>query len=107
MDTGELFFTPALVDCRATGQFMDIGFVRRNYLTTKKLTRAIPVFNAQRVQTRAAVKRLLECHWGLHPAMVEEVEDEEDLESKVKDKSSSEANDDTDPVALEDDFEGD
>jgi hypothetical protein len=44
-DTGEVFATPALVDCGATGQFMDAEFVRRNRLTTRQLARAIPVFN--------------------------------------------------------------
>ncbi|KIJ36962.1 hypothetical protein M422DRAFT_143596, partial [Sphaerobolus stellatus SS14] len=44
-DTSEVFSTPVLVDCGATGQFMDADFVRRNQLTTCKLARAIPVLN--------------------------------------------------------------
>ena len=60
---------------------------------------------AQRVQTRAAAKRLLECRQGPHPVLVEEVEDEEFSESEVEDESSSDAGDDADPVAPEDEFE--
>ena len=36
---------PALVDCRAMGQFMDCDYVEWNRLTTQKLQHAIPVFN--------------------------------------------------------------
>ena len=44
-DTGELYSTSALVDCGATGQFMDRRYVERNRLTTRRLTRPIPVYN--------------------------------------------------------------
>ncbi|KIJ36867.1 hypothetical protein M422DRAFT_88607, partial [Sphaerobolus stellatus SS14] len=44
-DTGEVFSTPTLVDCGATGQFMDADFVRRNQLTARKLAHVIPVLN--------------------------------------------------------------
>ena len=36
-DTAEVKSGPALVDCRATGQFMDRNYVERNRLTTWKL----------------------------------------------------------------------
>ena len=42
-DTTEVKSGPALVDCGATGQFMDCDYVERNRLTTQKLRRAIPV----------------------------------------------------------------
>ena len=44
-DTTEVKSGPALIDCGATGQFMDRDYVERNRLTTWKLQRAIPVFN--------------------------------------------------------------
>ena len=44
-DTAEVKSGPALVDCGATGQFMDRAYVERNRLTTQKLHRPIPVFN--------------------------------------------------------------
>ena len=44
-DTAEVKSGPALVDCRATGQFMDCDYVEWNRLTTWKLRCAIPVFN--------------------------------------------------------------
>jgi hypothetical protein len=44
-DTGEIKSGPALIDCGATGQFMDRAYVERNRLTTRKLLRPIPVYN--------------------------------------------------------------
>ena len=44
-DTAEVKSGPALVDCGATGQFMDRDYVEQNRLTTRKLQCAIPVFN--------------------------------------------------------------
>ena len=44
-DTAEVKSGPALVDCGATGQFMDFDYVEWNRLTTWKLRQAIPVFN--------------------------------------------------------------
>ena len=35
----------ALIDCSATGQFIDIGYVRSYELRTYRLPRAIPVYN--------------------------------------------------------------
>ena len=45
MDTVEVFSTLALVDCGATGQFIDQDYIQKHRLTTRKLTRPIPVFN--------------------------------------------------------------
>ena len=44
-DTTEVKSGPVLLDCGATGQFMDHDYVEQNRLTTQKLQRAIPVFN--------------------------------------------------------------
>ena len=38
-DTGEVFSTLALVDCSATGQFINRGYVEKNRLNTRKLVR--------------------------------------------------------------------
>ena len=44
-DTVEVKSGPALIDCGATGQFIDHDYVERNRLTMQKLQHAIPVFN--------------------------------------------------------------
>ena len=44
-DTGENFATPALLDCGASGLFMDTQFVARNELATRPLSRPFPVYN--------------------------------------------------------------
>jgi hypothetical protein len=44
-DTGEVHTTCALLDSGATGLFVNSDFVTRNRLTTKPLSRAIPVYN--------------------------------------------------------------
>ena len=44
-DTAEVFATLALVDCGATGQFIDQEYVPKHRLTTCKLVHPIPVFN--------------------------------------------------------------
>lgn len=44
-DTAERKSVQALVDCGATGSFIDRDFVRNNNLNTRKLSRPIPVFN--------------------------------------------------------------
>ena len=36
-DTAEVKSGPTLVDCKATGQFMDCDYVEQNRLTTRKL----------------------------------------------------------------------
>lgn len=45
VDTGARVTLPALLDCGATGLFMDTEFVQGNNLMTRKLPRAIPVYN--------------------------------------------------------------
>lgn len=44
-DTGAEFRTRAVVDSGATGSFIDVDFVWRNSITTRKLTRPVPVLN--------------------------------------------------------------
>jgi hypothetical protein len=44
-DTQQLVSFMALLDCGATGLFVDQGFVDRNRITTKTLSRPIPVYN--------------------------------------------------------------
>jgi transposase InsO family protein len=44
-DTGELFSSPALIDCGASGRFLSKKFVERNKLTSRTLSRPIPVYN--------------------------------------------------------------
>ena len=44
-DTGEVKSGLSLVDCGATGQFMDRSYVERNRLTTRKLLCPIPIYN--------------------------------------------------------------
>lgn len=44
-DTLEEVNTNALVDCGATGDFIDEGFVERSKIPTRKLSQPIPVYN--------------------------------------------------------------
>jgi len=44
-DTQQLISFMALLDCGATGLFVDRGFVDRNRITTRTLSRPIPVYN--------------------------------------------------------------
>ena len=44
-DTGAVHTTKALLDCGATDLFINPTFVARNHLTTKALSRPIPVHN--------------------------------------------------------------
>src|SRR6202040_569095 len=44
-DTQETKSVKALLDCGATGLFLDRGYVTRGKLTTRTLSRAIPVYN--------------------------------------------------------------
>ena len=53
MDTAEIKSRPALIDCRATGQFMDQDYVEHNRLSTRKLQHAIPVFNVDGTHNEA------------------------------------------------------
>ena len=45
IDTGFTAGLDALLDCGATGQFLDTAFVKEHNLNTRKLPRAIPVYN--------------------------------------------------------------
>ena len=44
-DTGDVIATNALLDCGATGLFIDTEYVRKHRLTVRTLARPIPVFN--------------------------------------------------------------
>jgi hypothetical protein len=44
-DTGEVKSLNALVDCGATGRFIDRDYVRTNRLRTRTLSRPVPVYN--------------------------------------------------------------
>lgn len=44
-DTGTVLSTKGLLDCGATDLFVNSNFVQQNKLTTKKLSRPIPVYN--------------------------------------------------------------
>jgi hypothetical protein len=44
-DTGEVLATNALLDCGATGLFIDMEYVKQKWLTVQNLARPIPVYN--------------------------------------------------------------
>jgi hypothetical protein len=44
-DTREVLATNALLDCGATGPFIDTEYVKRKWLTVQNLARPIPVYN--------------------------------------------------------------
>jgi hypothetical protein len=52
-DTQQLISFMALLDCGATGLFVDRGFVDRNRITTRTLTRPIPVYNVDGTRNEA------------------------------------------------------
>jgi hypothetical protein len=45
LDTAEVVALPALLDCRATGLFVDGNFVKTRKLTTRKLSQPVNVYN--------------------------------------------------------------
>ena len=45
LDTGEVVASLALLDCRATGLFIDGNFVKMKNLTTRKLSQPVNVYN--------------------------------------------------------------
>lgn len=45
LDTGAKLELSALLDCGATGLFLDNKFIQDNHLNTRKLPRAVPVYN--------------------------------------------------------------
>jgi hypothetical protein len=56
-DTSARHRTKALVDCGATGLFIDTGYVRANSITTRSLARPIPVFNVDGTPNEAGMIR--------------------------------------------------
>jgi hypothetical protein len=44
-DTREVLATNALLDCGATGLFIDMEYVKQKWLTVQNLARPIPVYN--------------------------------------------------------------
>jgi hypothetical protein len=53
MDTGEVHLTTALLDLGATGMFVNSDFVKWERLTTRPLSRPIPVYNVDRSPNEA------------------------------------------------------
>jgi hypothetical protein len=45
LDTGEVVALPALLDCRATGLFVDSNFIKVKNLMMRKLSRPVNVYN--------------------------------------------------------------
>src|SRR3981189_66218 len=52
-DTATKRNTSALVDCGATGLFVDTEYVRSNNIPTRRLTSPIPVYNVDRTENEA------------------------------------------------------
>ena len=52
-DTGVKRATDSLLDCGATGLFMDTQWVQDNQIPTRTLTRPIPVFNVDGTPNKA------------------------------------------------------
>ena len=51
-DTAQILGLTALLDSGATGLFIDKDFVKNNHLTTRPLTRPIPVYNVDGTPNR-------------------------------------------------------
>jgi hypothetical protein len=45
LDTGKVVASPALLDCGATGLFVDSNFVKMKNLKTKRLSQPVNVYN--------------------------------------------------------------
>lgn len=56
-DTGDVLATNALLDCGATGLFIDTEYVRKNRLTVRTLARPIPVYNVDGTLNEAGAIR--------------------------------------------------
>ena len=56
-DSGVKCRTSALVDCSATGLFIDEDYIRKNEIPTRKLIEAIPVFNVDGTSNDAGMIR--------------------------------------------------
>jgi hypothetical protein len=52
-DTREVLATNALLDCGATGLFIDTEYVKRKQLTVRNLGRPIPVYNVDGILNEA------------------------------------------------------
>jgi hypothetical protein len=53
LDAGEVVASPALLDCRATGLFINSNFVKAKNLMTKKLSQPINVYNVDSTPNKA------------------------------------------------------
>ena len=53
LDTGAKVEASALLDCGATGLFLDTKFVEQHHLNTRKLSRPIPVYNVDGTHNEA------------------------------------------------------
>jgi hypothetical protein len=45
LDTGEVVASPALLDCGATGLFIDSNFMKMKNLKTKRLSQPVNVYS--------------------------------------------------------------
>jgi hypothetical protein len=60
-NTGEVLGTNALLDCGATGLFIDTEYVKQNQLTVRTLARLIPVYNVDGTLNEAgAIERVVD-----------------------------------------------
>src|SRR5882672_3313703 len=57
-DTQETKSMKALLDCGADGLFIDRDYVRKNQLTTRALTRPIPVYNVDEIGRASCRERV-------------------------------------------------
>jgi hypothetical protein len=53
INTGEVFALKPLLDCGATDLFMNSDFISQNWLTTRKLSCLIPVYNVDSTPNEA------------------------------------------------------
>jgi hypothetical protein len=53
LDTGEVVASPALLDCRATGLFIDGNFVKAKNLMMRNLSEPVNVFNIDGILNKA------------------------------------------------------
>ena len=70
-DTGDVLATNALLDCGATGLFIDSEYVHKNRLTVRTLAGPIPVYNVDGTANKAGSIRgvvdLVLCYNGHSP----------------------------------------
>jgi hypothetical protein len=53
LDTGEVVALPALLDCGATGLFIDGNFVKMKNLTMKRLSQPVKIYNVDGTPNKA------------------------------------------------------